>query len=146
MENIKIHRPNIQNVKSNNSTSVGNNKQYIPDDHKEFAKNLEAQFSQLMFKEMQKAVPKTGTSNTANQFYDSLMLQERAKAMSERGGSKIQEMLLDEVYPQKFRNKANYDQYAQSKNRFNDQKIEMHDRPSLGEKITTGKPDGVSHD
>ena len=146
MENIKIHRPNIQSVKKKNVQTHGQDQKYIPDDHKEFAKKLEAQFAQLMFKEMQKTVATNGQNSTANEFYDSLMLQERAKAMSERGDSKIQNMLLDEIYPKKFRNKANYDLYAQSQNKYNKQQYEMHDRPSLSEQITMGKTHGVSHD
>jgi Rod binding domain-containing protein len=140
VSDIRIHRPQIQShtQKLNQRKSVDDSK-YIPDDHKEFAKNLESQFAQLMLKEMQKSIGSTQPKNTQSEFYDSLMIQERAKTMAGDGNSQLQEMILDEVYPKKFRNEANYNLYTQSKNKFNKNKIDMHDKPSLADSIEMSK-------
>ena len=138
MNEIKIHRPQIQNFRKDNTSSKVDDTQFIPKQHKEFAVNLEAQFAKLMFNEMQKTVHSSAPSNTANDFYNSQLLNERSQTMAAKGGSKLQNMLLDEIYPKKFRNKANFDLYMQSQNKFNKHKIDMHDKPSLSDRITMG--------
>ncbi len=125
MSKVDIHRPHIQplNAKKQN---VSNGREYIPEDHKKFAKAMESQFAELMLKEMKKAVGKKDM-NQAEQIYDSMLLKERSKSMADNKDSAIQELILKEVYPEKFRNKQNYDLYQQNQNKFKKHKVSMHD-------------------
>ena len=126
MSKINIHRPQIQNknVELKKSSSKGH--EFIPEDHKKFAKAMESQFAELMLKEMQKSVGSKDT-NQAQQIYESMLLKERAKNMSDNKDSAIQELILSEVYPQKFRNKQNFEMYQASQNKFKKNAVAMHD-------------------
>lgn len=126
MSKISIHRPHIQNqnaIKKNNSSK---GYEFIPEDHKKFAKAMESQFAELMLKEMQKSVGNKDT-NQAQQIYESMLLKERAKNMADNKDSAIQELILNEVYPQKFRNEQNFEMYQASQNKFKKNKVAMHD-------------------
>lgn len=107
--------------------------QYIPEDHLKFAKAMESQFAQLMLKEMQKT---SGASNTdqATQFYQDLLVKERSDAMANNGNG-ISDMILDEVYPKKFRNKANFEAYQNQISRFKKMTVNMHDHPKQDIKL-----------
>lgn len=106
--------------------NVSNGSKYIPEDHKKFAKAMESQFAELMLKEMHKAVGKKDM-NQAEKIYESMLLKERSKSMADNKESAIQELILKEVYPEKFRNKQNFDHYQQNQNKFIKHKVSMHD-------------------
>ncbi len=143
LTNISIHRPHLQMAKKDEQSTkprgLQNKYEYIPDSHVKFAKAMESQFAELMLKEMQKT---SGASNTdqATQFYQDLLVKERSNAMADRG-SGIKDMILDEVYPKRYRNKANYDAYQNQINSFKKQKVEMHDHPKQDIKLAAHNGD-----
>ena len=93
-------------------------KKYIPGEVKEFARGFEEQFAELMLKEMNKAVG-SSAGGTANNYYKSLMQKEQATRLTKNGGGLgIQDMILDDVYPERKRTKAHYQAYLDNKNRF----------------------------
>ena len=126
MSKIDIHRPHIQNLNTQKKQNVSKGHEYIPKDHIKFAKAMESQFAELMLKEMQKAVGKKDM-NQAEQIYESMLVKERAQSMADTKDSAIQELILNEVYPQKFRNKQNYELYEANQNKFKQHKVQMHD-------------------
>lgn len=93
--------------------SQKNDEQYIPDPYKKVAKGMESQFAQFMLEQMQKTVHKNDPESSAERYYNSLLTQKRANKLSERGGLGIQEMILNQVYPTRLRNKITYEAYKQ---------------------------------
>lgn len=88
------------------------NNRYIPKPYKDVAKGMEAQFAEYMISQMNKAVGKNTPESSASKYYKSLLDLERAKLMTEQGkGLGIQEMILNQIYPKRLRNKQNYAQY-----------------------------------
>ena len=145
MTDIKIHRPHIQNHNLKPKSQVEDTTKYIPGMVKEFAKSMESEFAKLMINEMNKTVPKQGT-DSASKFYEGLMTNEKAKAMAARDGGGIQEMILNQIYPEHLRNKQNYDFHTKSKVPQKSNHIDMHDHPTRPNKIALGQYSGDSHE
>ena len=116
---LKIYRTPIQNQKKvdeNKPTSLDPHK-FIPEDYKKVAKGLEQQFVQYMVEQMQKTIGKDDNS-TAMNYYKELGQKEQAKLMTEtRNGMGIQDLILDEIYPKKFRNQDALNAYKQMKSK-----------------------------
>lgn len=97
----------IERIKRDNGQS------HIPKPYLDIAENLETQFSDMMFKAMEKTVGKDEGS-TAEEYYNSLLNEQRSKMASNDEGMGIKKIILDQIYPQKFRTKENLDAYQKS--------------------------------
>ncbi len=128
MNEIKIHRPQIQNKNYQNSVRPENSEKYIPEEIKGAAQGLEAQFNELMVKEMTKSL-NSGVQSTAGNFYNGLLTSERAKALVHED-SQIQKLILDEIYPKHMRNSQNYQNYLANKNKYARNDIQLQEGPT----------------
>lgn len=128
MNEIKIHRPTIQNRNIQKSARPANSEQYIPEEIKGAAQGLEAQFNELMVKEMTKSL-NSGVQSTAGNFYNGLLTSERAKALVKED-SQIQKLILDEIYPKHMRNEQNYQNYLDNKNKYAQNNISLQEGPT----------------
>lgn len=96
---------------SKGPVSSGSANEYIPKEYRDVAKGMEQQFIEYMISQMEKT---TGNSDksVSNSYYKSLLNTERAKVISEHNaGLGLQEMILEQIYPKKFRNKEAFNQY-----------------------------------
>ena len=104
---MKIYRNQIQshkNQKEQQARKISDPHQNIPDDYKKVAKGLEQQFVKYMIEQMQKTIGNEKDSTALN-YYKELTQNEQAKTMTEsKNGMGIQDLILDEIYPKKFRN------------------------------------------
>lgn len=88
-------------------------KQYIPEPYKEMAKGMERQFAEFMVQEMQKTIGESDVSSGMD-YYKSLLTSEYAEAMAQnKSGLGIQDVILDQVYPQNKRSEIAYNHYKQ---------------------------------
>ena len=109
--------------------------EYVPDEYKKVAKGMETQFLEFMIGQMKKTVDHAEEPSSARNYYESLVTHERAKTMSERNDGKgIKKLILDQIYPRKFRNKHAFQAYTQ---RQNANKVITHKREDIG----MGKPE-----
>ncbi len=105
--------------------SIKDDSKYIPEPYKNVARGMEKQFVEFMLEQMQKTAPSSQT-DTASQYYQGLMKSERAENMvRHNGGLGIQEVILDQVYPKKFRNKFAYNQFLEMNRKNQKQTIEI---------------------
>lgn len=103
---------------------------YIPQQFKDIAQGYESQFVRLMLEEMRKSAPPVEEVSTAQDYYNQITDDERAKILSEvNGGLGVSKLVLDQIYPQKFRNKASYDSYLKilDQGKVSNQKMKMGD-------------------
>ena len=92
------------------------NKHLIPKQFLEVARGMEKQFADFMVDQMMKTSG-SETENQAESYYRSLMNSERSDALTKNsGGLGVQDLILDEVYPRKFRNEAAFAAYNQQLN------------------------------
>lgn len=103
---------------------------YVPKEYKKVAKDMEAEFAKLMIEKMKATVQKETENSTADEIYQSYLGQEYSKAMAQQNeGQGIQELILREIYPQRYRNQITYDSYLQRQkelvDRFKQNKIEI---------------------
>lgn len=129
---IKIHNPQItisKNSKPVNSKQI-DSKEYIPEPYREVAAGMEEQFANFMITEMEKSVG-TKQFDTASDYYSSLMRKERSKVMSNKESLGLQNVILDQIYPEAQRSKEAYDAYQKmvAMNNFNRKKVEIHNYP-----------------
>jgi Rod binding domain-containing protein len=106
---VEIHRPNIQNHKSSEDNkrlrTKGDDLQYVPKDFKKVAGGLEQQFVQYMLQQMNKSIGKGSSEGSAMDYYKDLQNTEQAKTLTNHNnGLGIQELILNQIYPKKFRN------------------------------------------
>lgn len=121
---ITIHRPNI--VRTSTTKSKSDGKEYIPENYKDFAQGLEKQLANVMVNEMTKSIARANGESTAMNYYNGLLNDKRSDGLTtNNGGLGLQDLILDQVYPKKFRNKQAYDQQMKHQNRFVKQKYEM---------------------
>jgi Rod binding domain-containing protein len=106
-ENLSLTGPvNLRKVKP-----LAENRQYVPKPYIDGAKNMEKQFAEHMIREMQKNSGKA-SSSTAETYYKSLLGSEYATQLTENnGGLGVQEVILDQLYPRKMRNKIAFAHY-----------------------------------
>ena len=96
------------------SSRLAIKQRYIPQQYVKVAQGLEEQFAKFMIDEMEKTTGKQDSS-TAENYYQSLLNSQRAKIMAETsGGLGLQEMILEQIYPAKFRNKEAYELYLKN--------------------------------
>ena len=98
-----------------NSVKKRNDLEYVPKPYLEMAEGMESQFTEMMYTEMEKTTGKE-ESSTAEDYYNSMLNEERAKVTGKDDGIGIKKMILDQVYPAKFRNKENYEAYLKAQN------------------------------
>lgn len=98
------------NVKKLETQEVGT--QYIPKDYIEVAKSQEANFLKIMFEEMHNTVDKSEPMSSAEDIYQSMLTDERAQMMaSHPDGVGIKKLILDQIYPQKYRTQEGLQAY-----------------------------------
>ena len=102
-------------------------KQFIPDAYKNVAKGMEKQFLQFMIEQMNKSVGAAGDGGTASNYYKNLLTKERADMMATHdGGSGIQDVILDQIYPKRMRNEVTFNAIQQqSQRKFGSKPIQM---------------------
>ena len=106
---MKIHRPNIQNHKNTEDNkrlrTKGDDLKYVPEDFKKVAGGLEQQFVEYMLKQMNKSIGKGSSEGSAMDYYKDLQNTEQAKTLTNiNSGVGIQDLILNQIYPKKFRN------------------------------------------
>ncbi|OUR92856.1 hypothetical protein A9Q84_20295 [Halobacteriovorax marinus] len=118
---IPLNNSNIQNSKTIN-------KKYIPKPYLEAAQGMEKQFIQLMVKEMKKTTQGPESTSTGMDYYMDLQSGERADAMVKKNQVGLQDLILDKIYPEKFRNVHAFNAYKQQTNQMNNRSnVEMRD-------------------
>ncbi|OFZ14140.1 MAG: hypothetical protein A2X86_04625 [Bdellovibrionales bacterium GWA2_49_15] len=86
--------------------------QYVPKDYVEVAEAQEASFLKLMFDEMKNSIEHAEEPSSAEGIYQSLLTDEQAQSLaSHPDGVGIKNLILDQIYPQKFRSKEGYEAY-----------------------------------
>ncbi len=106
---MKIYRPKIQSHKHTKDDkrlrTKGDDLKYVPNDFKKVAGGLEQQFVEYMLKQMNKSIGKTSSEGSAMDYYKDLQNTEQAKTLTQvNNGVGIQELILNQIYPKKFRN------------------------------------------
>lgn len=87
------------------------NREFIPEPFVEVAQGMEKQFAEFMVQEMQKTIGDSDTS-TGMDYYKSLLSSEYADALSKNdNGLGIQDLILDQIYPQNRRSEIAYNHY-----------------------------------
>ena len=100
----------VNKVPSNNSMK------YVPDDFKKIAQSMEQQFINHMVEQMEKT-SSNSSETQADSFYKGLQRSERAKIISELSGEgSLKELILDQIYPDRYRNEASYNAFLSSQN------------------------------
>lgn len=108
---MEIHRSHIQNHKSAQNEKkqlargVRDEFENIPKPFKDAARGVEQQFVEFMVQQMHKTSGAPESSNTATNYYNDLLYKEESSRMTEhKNGLGIQKLILDQIYPKKFRN------------------------------------------
>lgn len=110
MKNIS----NFQSLNANNLKSTQTqSKKYIPKPYVEAAQSMEKQFVKLMIDEMKKTSQSEKPASTGMDYYMDLESEERAKAMVQRDQIGLQDLILDKIYPEKYRNVHAFNAYQQ---------------------------------
>ena len=130
----EINNAYLNLVKSSNKRALSQDDvKYIPRPYRDVASGMEKQFAEFMINQMKKTTGESETG-TGMDYYKSLLTTERAKSMTENGGGLgLQKLILDQVYPKKFRNAQAYAQYEMQANgnKINKPVIERHDHPKM---------------
>jgi len=145
---MEIHRNHIQNHKTAESKQTQKGRvrdefENIPKPFKDAARGIEQQFVEFMVEQMHKTTGAAEESNTAMNYYNDLLYKEESNKMTEyKNGLGIQKLILDQIYPKKFRNADALAAFnAQNKSQFNrGQKIEMEGPVKPKQDIDMGKP------
>lgn len=116
-DEIKIHNrfANLNRSQPKSHQQIGDDTKYIPEEYKNVAKGMESQFVELMLKQMEQTTTLGEEDNdTASGIYKNWLNTERSKIMTNsKNKLGIQDLILDEIYPKKFRNQMSYNQYQQ---------------------------------
>jgi Rod binding domain-containing protein len=142
INNIQMRHPAL--LKKARPTRPGNDRNYIPDEEKQFARQLEQQYVEYLVKKMQENTGQT-INTTGGRHYQDLLNTERAKMLTQsNGGLGIQDMVLDQIYPKKFRNPESLNAYLQHRNgkKINRKTIEMHGPKNVDQKMRIHKAEG----
>ncbi len=104
-----------------------NSDQYIPENFQQVAAGMESQFIDLMIQQMRKSVPLEEAQSSAEEIFSAMEDSERAKILSTtKKGIGLKDLVLDEIYPKKFRNRLAYDSYMKQQEAFNQQTIKAN--------------------
>lgn len=110
---MEIHRNNIQNHKTAQAAKkekllargLRDEFENIPKPFKDAARGIEQQFVEFMVQQMHKTTGAPEDTNTATNYYNDLLYKEESSRMTEhKNGLGIQKLILDQIYPKKFRN------------------------------------------
>ncbi len=144
---MEIHRNHIQNHKTAESKQsqkrVRDEFENIPKPFKDAARGIEQQFVEFMVEQMHKTTGAAEESNTSMNYYNDLLYKEESNKMTEyKNGLGIQKLILDQIYPKKFRNAEALAAFnAQTKSQFNrGPQIEMEGPVQAKQEIDMGKP------
>lgn len=95
-----------------NQKSAVDDRQYVPDQYKDVAQNMEQQFVEIMLDQMEKTVDQSDLdSGQGMDYYKSLEKLERAKIMASQNNLGIQDMVLNQIYPKRLRNEVAFKNY-----------------------------------
>jgi Rod binding domain-containing protein len=90
---------------------------YIPDPYKKVASAMEKQFLNFMISKMNQTIKKNDKNSSAMDYYQGLLTQERSSIMANNnGGVGIKKLILDQIYPNHFRNKITLNHFQRSQN------------------------------
>lgn len=132
---VQIHKPNIQKHSDKEKVSpkfARDPFENVPKDFKKMASGLEQQFAEYMLKQMHNSIGR-GQEDSAMDYYQDLNQKEQARMMTQvNNGLGLQKLILDEIYPEKFRNKEALQAYNDHKEakQIKRKKIEMMGPPS----------------
>jgi Rod binding domain-containing protein len=132
---IQIHKPHIQKHQKQKEAShriARDPFEHVPEDYKKMARGLEQQFAEYMVKQMTTSIGR-GQEDSAMDYYQDLNQKEQARMMTEvNNGLGLQKLILDEIYPERFRNKEAMQAYNQQKEKSQIKRntIEMMGPPS----------------
>ena len=122
-------RMEIKNILPTINHSASKKQEYIPEEFKKIAESMETQFIEHMLKKMQDTTGQEDISQ-ADSYYSSLQLSERAKVLSDLSGERsLKGLILDQIYPEKYRNEIAYNAFQKSQN----EKINAYNKVSQGE-------------
>jgi len=130
-DGMKIYRENIQKHKDTEREKANFQTdpfKYVPDEYKQVARGLEQQFAEYMVQNMHKSIGNDSKDGTALDYYKNLLHTEEAKNLTEvNNGLGLQKMILNQIYPEKFRNKEALSAYQASQNKdiYNKNSIEL---------------------
>ena len=99
-----------------NKVPSSNSMRYVPDDFKKIARSMEQQFINHMIQQMEKT-SLSSNETQADSFYKGLQRDERAKIITELSGEgSLKELILDQIYPERYRNETSYNAFINSQN------------------------------
>ena len=147
-------------MKQKNTQALPANRQFIPDEMKKVAESYEKQFAQFLLKEFHKSIPRSQDNSTAKDIYEGWMINEQSEAIAKnQEGLGIKDLVLDEIYPRKYRNEEAYNSFLQAranqalkaKNAYGQIQLKNNELDSVRIKPKTGleinkKRKGVSHE
>lgn len=140
-----INNAYLNLVKSSNKRPLSeDDTKYIPRPFREVAEGMEKQFAEFMINQMKKTSGES-EGDSGMSYYKSLLTSERANSMTQNnGGLGLQKLILDQVYPKRFRNPQAYAQYEAQGNAnvIKKSKIERHDHPRV--EITQAKKEVIN--
>jgi Rod binding domain-containing protein len=134
---LEIHRSHIENhsqkAQKSKVKASSDPFEHVPQDYKKVAQSIEQQFAEYMLKQMHTSIGREESNDSAMNYYEDLNQKEQAKTMAQvNSGLGIQKLILDEIYPEKFRNPeaiAAYNQHKEN-SQIKKNKIEMMGPPS----------------
>ena len=76
---------------------------------------MESQFIEYLFKKMESGQLGEQEESQADKYYKGLLTTERAKIFSDQSqGKSIKSLILDQIYPERYRNPQSYNAFLQS--------------------------------
>ncbi len=125
-----ITLPPSKNIAMQTTAKQRPDDRYIPEEYKDIAKGMEHQFAEYLISQLNNTIDKAESENqdSAAQFYDGLQTTERAKVLTEnkQHGLGIQPIILNQLYPTRLRNEANYQNYLKMKEESNLHRNKIH--------------------
>ena len=119
---------NMEVNKLVNTVQTKDSYQYIPKEFKQIAKSMEQQFIEHMLQQMEKTSG-SNTESTADNYYKGLQRTERAEIFSQLSGEgSLKDLILDQIYPEKYRNQLSYSAFVKSQQ----QKLDAYQKVSKG--------------
>ena len=111
-----------------NTISTKEKYEYVPKEFKQIAKSMEQQFIEHMLQQMEKTTGENSESS-ADSYYKGLQRTERAEIFSELSGEgSLKDLILDQIYPEKYRNQISYNAFMKSQQ----QKVDAYQKVSKG--------------
>ncbi len=141
-----INKPSLGHLQSNNKVEKSapsknlSDKKFIPKEYKDVAKGMEAQFAQYLISQMRKSIGKEGPTSQSEQFYNSMLDTERAKAMANKNQLGIQDTILNQIYPKRLRNEITFNHHLQK------QKMALEQYRQNKIKLETNKSQEISNE